>query len=108
MYARLAIGVVLAVVVAYGFMEAGPLLRGPRLALDSPAPGAVSADGIIEVSGTAYRTESLSLNGGPLLIDSSGKFYEKLTLPSGGVILSLTARDRFGRTAHASRTVVIR
>lgn len=108
MVQRVIIGVVLLALAGYGLMEARPLLLGPRIVLASPAPGMESADGFVTVAGTAYRTQSLSLNGGPLLIDNSGKFYQILTPPSGGAILSLTATDRFGRTHSVERTVIVR
>lgn len=108
MLARIAIGAVLVALAAYGLMEARPLLLGPRIVLDSPVDGSVSPDGFVDVSGTAYRTQSLTLDGAPLLIDESGKFHTLLTFPSGGVILSLTAADRFGRTHRVTRTVAVR
>jgi len=108
MLARGAIGVVLAALLAYGLMEARPLLLGPRIVLDSPADGQAFPDGFVAVSGTAYRTRTLMLDGAPLLIDESGKFYTLLTLPSGGAILSLTATDRFGRATSVRRTVLVR
>lgn len=107
MLARIGIGVVLIALVAYGLMEARPLLLGPRIVLDSPTDGAISTDGYVDVSGTAYRTQTLTLDGAPLLIDESGKFHILLTFPSGGVILSLTAADRFGRTHSVVRTVAV-
>jgi hypothetical protein len=104
---RLAIAAVLAAVLAYGFFEARPLLLGPRITLDSPVEGYSSPDGTVTVSGTAYRSNALTLDGAPLLMDESGRFSAVLTLPSGGAILSLTATDRFGRTRTVERDVVV-
>jgi hypothetical protein len=104
---RIAIAAVLVAVLAYGFFEARPLLLGPRIVLDSPVEGYSSPDGTVTVSGTAYRSNALTLDGGPLLMDESGHFSTTLTLPSGGAILSLTATDRFGRTRTVERDVVV-
>ena len=102
---RILVGIVLLLLVGYGGVKAFPLIRGPFIALDSPTNYTTSEDGTIIVSGVAHNTEALFLDGGPLLIDPSGRFFKTLTLPSGGVILTLTANDRFGRTITESRTV---
>src|SRR3989344_8456435 len=102
---RLGIGLALALLLIYGAFKAYPLLSGPSLAIDSPAPYASVADGFVTISGTAKRTETLTLNGAVLLIDENGHFSTILTLPPGDAILSLTARDRFGRSVHDMRTV---
>lgn len=108
MLARVTIGIVLLALLGYGFIEARPLILGPRIMLDSPAQDASFDTHIVTISGTALRTQSLTLDGTPLLIDTSGKFYTILTIPSGGSILSLQATDRFGRTTTLTRTVLIR
>ncbi|MBP6860268.1 MAG: hypothetical protein KBC38_01755 [Candidatus Pacebacteria bacterium] len=96
MLVRGAISLVLVLLAGYGFFEAAPLLRGPQLTLDAGSY-ANTVDGFITVAGTASHTQSLSLNGAPLLIDEEGRFQKTLLLPSGNAILTLTAGDRFGR-----------
>lgn len=102
---RTAIGIALALLLVYGAIKAYPLLSGPSLTIDSPTPYATVPDGFLTLSGTAKRTETLTLNGAVLLIDENGHFSTTLTLPQGDAILSLTARDRFGRSVHGVRTV---
>jgi hypothetical protein len=102
---RALIGVVLALLLIYGGFKAYPLLSGPSLAITSPTPYATATDGFVSISGTAKRTETLTLNGAVLLIDEHGDFSTTLTLPPGDAILSLTARDRFGRSVSDVRTV---
>lgn len=104
---RIIVGVVLVLLLGYGALKAVPLLSGPSLSLDTPTNYTTSQDGFITVSGVARNTEALFLNGGPLLIDQDGRFSKELLLPSGGAILTLTARDRFGRTEQKQRTVYI-
>ncbi len=104
---RLAIGLVLLLLVAYGVKEAYPLIAGPSIRIDSPTDYGTYPDGMVLVAGVASRTETLYLNGGPLLIDQKGNFSTSLTLPQGGAILSLTATDRFGRTRTVRRNVYI-
>ena len=104
---RLAITLTLVLLLGYGAFKAAPLLSGPHLALESPVDGQSFPGGFVQVSGVASRTEDLTLNGTPLLIDESGHFTTSLVLPHGGAILSLTATDRFGKTERASRTILV-
>ena len=105
MFFRTTAGVLLLLVVVYGLFKAYPLLSGPEIRLD-PEPAAAQ-DGTVTVSGRALHTETLTLDGGILLIDNKGAFSKTLTLPSGGAILSLTATDRFGRSRSIERSVYV-
>ena len=107
MILRGAIGIALAVLLIYGLIEAYPLLIGPEIILSSPTEGTTSPTGFVTVSGVAKHTEGLTVNGGPLLIDEKGNFSKELLFPSGASILSLTARDRFGRTVTEERAVYV-
>lgn len=102
MFFRTGAALLLTLVAGYGLVKAVPLLAGPTLEFE-----AVSGDtpGSLTLSGRALRTDTLTLNGGILLIDEAGSFAKTLTLPSGGSILSLTATDRFGRSTFESTTV---
>lgn len=102
---RAVIGIVLALLATYGFIKGYPLLSGPDIVIYSPAPYASIEGGELTLTGISRRTETLTLNGGVLLIDGAGNFSTSLTLPSGGAILSLTARDRFGRSVTEQLTV---
>lgn len=104
---RLLAAITLLLVVAYGGYKAIPLLRGPHIALTSPVENQVISSSTLLISGVAARTENLMLNGALLPIDAEGRFSKTLTVPSGGVILSLTATDRFGKSVQISRSVFI-
>ena len=95
--------VLLLLVATYGLVKAFPLLQGPRIEI---AELTTNETGLTVISGTAVHTETLSMNGGTLLIDSEGRFQTSLSLPRGGVILRLTATDRFGRSRTLEQTVV--
>ena len=97
--------VFLLVLLGYGAVAAWPILTGPRISIDSPGDYALLPDGHAAIEGRALHTETLWLNGAPLLMDESGRFSALLTLPSGGAILSLTATDRFGREITERRSV---
>jgi hypothetical protein len=89
----------------YGSTKAWPLVSGPKIRFDPEQMGI--APGVITLSGEARNTETLTLNGGILLIDDAGNFEKTLTLPSGGAVVSLTATDRFGRSVYERRTLLV-
>lgn len=94
---RNAIGVVLVILIGYGLMEAYPILTGPSLAVNPITAEGTTTDGVVSISGKATRTVTLTLDGGPLLMDESGDFATTLTLPRGTSVITLTGADRFGR-----------
>lgn len=97
----------LLLLVLYGGFKAAPLLLGPRIDLVSPTENQVFPDGMVLVQGVARNTESLTLDGAPLLIDEKGAFSTTLVLPSGGAILEISVTDRFGRTHSLERSVYV-
>jgi hypothetical protein len=107
MLSRIAIPLVLLAILGFGVAKAMPLILGPRLTIDSPADGTSSPDGFLTVSGTAYRTDSLTLDGASVLPDANGHFEKLVVLAAGHTILSLSATDRFGRSTHLYRTVSV-
>lgn len=107
MATRTIIFAILALMLAYGVFEARPLLLGPSLELQSPVNGQTVPDGLLAISGTATRTVSLTLDGAPLLPDQQGRFAATLAFPSGTSILTLSARDRFGRTVTITRSIFV-
>lgn len=101
------IGIILLVGVAYGVVEAWPLLRGTLLTVNTPTEHGVYEGGIVPISGRVERAAELTLNGSPLLRDQNGAFSSTLTFPAGGSILTFVARDRFGRTVTLRRTIFV-
>jgi hypothetical protein len=107
MVIRGAIGILLLLLLIYGVIKAFPLLSGPAIRIENPVAYSAHPDGLVHIEGVAKHTETLTLDGGPLLIDESGHFATSLVLPHGGAILSLTATDRFGRSRLERRYVFV-
>lgn len=99
--------VVLVLLFGYGVFKAWPLLSGPSLTIESPAPFVTTLDGYLLIQGVAKHTESLIINGGQVYTDQEGRFRQLLLMPAGGAILTLTATDRFGRSITKRRSVFI-
>ncbi|MDB5237521.1 MAG: hypothetical protein JWL88_623 [Parcubacteria group bacterium] len=104
MQLRFIIAAVLLILVVYGFFKAIPLLTGPEIRVD---PIVLDAnEGFMTLSGHAFHTETLTLDGSTLLIDENGRFLKELALPHGGVTLTLKATDRFGRSTSQTKEIV--
>ena len=107
MFGKLAVAIVIGVLALYGLFEAYPLLRGPTITLATPLDGETIPNGVVTIQGTVARTTALTLNGAPLLPDEKGAFSSTLAYPKGTSILTLAARDRFGRVITTTRTIYI-
>ncbi len=107
---------VLALVLGYGGFKAWALVSGPHIELKTTLQAAIPAQissttpsegSATVIYGKTTNTETLTLNGSTLLIDEHGNFEKTMTLPRGGVILSLTATDRFGKSRSVTRTLIL-
>ena len=103
--------VLIAVVVGflgiYFLYQARGYLLGPRITLDSPAPGEIIHNSYLKVEGQALNVSSLSLNGRQIFTDERGFFSEGLLLARGYNIIELTATDKFSRVRKEKREVIL-
>ncbi len=86
------------IILGYAYFEFHPLLLGPIVTITSPQNGAVVATPLVAVEGTAKNITAITLNGRPISIDEQGRFKEKESMPVGYAMLTLVAKDRFGRS----------
>jgi hypothetical protein len=107
MSGKIIVGLVLVALLVYGAVEAAPLILGPLVTLDSPQDHETVPGGIVTISGHAKRATTLTLDGVPVLGDEKGGFSSTLAFPTGTSILTLTAKDRFGRTISIIRTIYV-
>lgn len=82
---------------AYVMFQSRYIIFGPMISILSHEDGFVSATPALTLSGRAQNVAWLSLNGRQIFIDEDGRWEESLLLASGLSIMSLEARDRFGR-----------
>lgn len=90
----------IAIVLGYGAFRAKNLAEGPQLVIASPQDGSSATSSVIHVQGNAHNISFLTLNGDKIFTDESGIFDEKVLLSSGYNVVTLEARDRFGRTVR--------
>jgi Glucodextranase, domain B len=101
------VGVLLALtIVTYSYLEARKLIAGPIITVATPKNGQTVNNDVVTIEGTAKNTARLTLNDLPILTDERGRFSEKLLLPDGYTILTLEARDKFGKKTRKSLELV--
>lgn len=93
-------------ILTYAYFRTSDLLGGPILSIDTPQNGATLTDPYVEIVGYAKNISYLSLNGRQIFTDEAGVFNEKLLVPYGYTIMTLKARDRFGRSITKSLELV--
>ena len=91
--------------IGYGAWQGRHLIIGPELTIASQ-PQVVQSGRVIMLSGVAENVTSLTLNGRPIMTDRAGNFTEGIVLENGYSVVSLDARDRFGREVHWETPVV--
>jgi hypothetical protein len=88
---------IIAVILGYGVFQAKNLIAGPDIEIASPANGALLGESLVEIRGTAKHISFFTLNGDKIYTDETGAFKEKILLSYGYNIVTLEAKDRFGR-----------
>ena len=91
--------------IGYAGWQSRHLITGPELTIVAE-PEVVQSGRVIMLSGVAENVTSLTLNGRPIMTDRAGNFTEGIVLENGYSVVSLDARDRFGREVHWETPVV--
>ena len=81
----------------YGLFQMRNLILGPVITLSTPSNGAAVSDSLIPIVGSTKNIAFISLNDRAIFIDEEGYFNEQVLLSYGYNILTLKARDKFGR-----------
>ena len=81
------------------------LIEGPHLTLEGPE-NAVSTERVVSLQGSAKNSTSVVLNGRAIDTDEDGQFSEPLVLESDYTIMTLRAKDRYGRETSLTRSFV--
>jgi hypothetical protein len=88
---------IIVIILGYGIFQAKNIIAGPKIEVSSPVNGASLGEPLIEIHGTARHISFLTLNGDKIYTDEAGAFREKILLSYGYNIMTLEAKDRFGR-----------
>lgn len=99
----------LAICLIFGFFwnQVSYLLYPPFIELEKPASNFTITDYAIEVVGQTEPSASLTINGKEVLVNKEGYFNSKITLESGLNMLTIEAKDKFGRTNTLIRKIMV-
>ena len=95
------------VLLSYGLFEGRRIIEGPTLTIDTPKDGSATSSTAILVAGEAQNISFLSVNDKQQFTDEHGHFEELLSLPPGFTIVTVAAKDRFGRTTSRSVSITV-
>jgi hypothetical protein len=94
-------------VVLYALFQARFLILGPRVNITSPQNGSSLPERAVTLTGTAKNVAYISLNGRQIFTDEEGYWEEKLLVSPGLSIMTVQARDRFGRETEKHIELVL-
>jgi hypothetical protein len=94
---RIVSGIVLCAALVFVGYQVRGIVFGPRITLAEDITWLDGANGSVEIAGTSTFTTELFINGIPVLITPEGQFSYHLTAPPGLSLITLEARDRYGK-----------
>lgn len=94
--------VLIAVFVASRFY---PLLTKVPIRISSIKDGSSLPESIITISGKANKATNLYINGKNTSVTKDGEFEEPIALPAGYNIVTIEAKDKFGKLS--SKTIEV-
>ncbi|KKU88962.1 MAG: hypothetical protein UY20_C0019G0003 [Candidatus Yanofskybacteria bacterium GW2011_GWA1_48_10] len=99
--------ILLILLIAYSLYQARALLVGPRIWIENPRDGDVVEDPLVIMEGQSKNIAWISLNDRQIFTDEEGNWSEKLLISPGLSIMTVKARDRFGRETEKSVRIVL-
>ena len=94
--------------IVYSLYQARALLIGPQIWIERPQDGEVVENPLVTVEGQARNIAWISLNDHQIFTDEKGRWGEKLIVSQGLSIMTMKARDRFGRETEKSVRIVLK
>lgn len=95
------------IVAGYSFFALKDVVRGPHIDVATPQSGYSTTTPMIGISGSVFRGNLFFINNATTTIDLEGNFSEQLLLSSGYNIITLEARDRYGRTKSEAIEMIL-
>jgi|GEM_PF-3234949 len=98
--------IVVGLIVIFAIWRSLDYARGPSVTVTEPINGSsISTESII-IKGVVERAKNMLLNGNEINIDEKGDFSETVIVFPGINLITLTAKDQFGRSAIQTITLV--
>lgn len=91
----------------YSLYQARFLILGPQIWIDNPQDNETVESPVIIMEGRSSNIAWISLNDRQIFTDEYGKWSEKLIVSPGLSIMTVKARDRFGRETEKNVRIVL-
>lgn len=104
---RVILATVFLFLASYSIYQARAVLVGPRVWITSPRDGESVNTPLITIEGRAKNISWIQLNDRQIYTDEKGNWSEKLIVSPGLSIMSIKARDRFGRETEKRIQIVL-
>jgi hypothetical protein len=92
-------------IAGYALFEASAIVQGPHISIAQPKKSA-QEEALVTVSGSTKNVTWIALLGKPIHVNEEGSFREELLVPIGYSILTIEAKDRFGRSVTETIEIV--
>ena len=105
----LKLGIIILVAIAiisYAAWRSLAYARGPAIIIFQPENGSTAASSTIDIVGRADRVNSLTIDGMPISLDQQGNFRETVIVFPGANMITIGAKDQFGRATEKQIEVV--
>ena len=100
--------ILLILLIAYSLYQARALLVGPQIWIGNPQDGDTVEDPLVIMEGQSKNIAWISLNDRQIFTDENGQWSEKLLVSPGLSIMTVKARDRFGRKTEKNVKIVLK
>ena len=94
-------------IAGYSLFQARLLVIGPRIEIISYEGGTSSDSQLIVLNGIAENAAWITINDRQIFTDENGNWSEKLVASDGPSIITVKAKDRFGRETEKSIEIVL-
>ena len=93
---------------SYSIFQARSIILGPQVWIENPKNGEVVEDPLVVMEGRSRNIAWISLNDRQIFTDEKGWWSEKLIVSTGTSIMTVKARDRFGRKIEKSIQIILK
>jgi len=93
---------------SYSIFQARSYILGPQVWIDSPQDGQMVEDPLVILFGRSRNIAWISINDRQIFTDEDGKWSEKLIVSRGISIMTVRARDHFGRETEKKVRIVLK
>ncbi len=85
------------IIIGYGIWKGQDLIFGIKLEISGIQNNVTVKNSVLELSGIAYHAVSININGRTVSVEENGEWHDTISLLRGYNIISISAKDKFGR-----------